>query len=319
MKSVRQPPQRASTNWRRFKLRSAVVATLLLWAGAAEAETVLRVVMFSDLKFLDPIVSSADPVRNHGYMIYDTLFSTDANGEIRPQMVDKTDVSPDQLTYTFTLRDGLYWHDGQPVTAEDCVASIKRWAVRDNVGQKLMTFVEAVTAKDKKTIEMRLKEPTGLVLRALGKPYANVPFMMPRRVAETSPFAQISDVTGSGPFVMNRSEWRPGDRLVYVRNPRYTPRAEPVSGLAGGKVVKVDRVETVAITDHLQAVNALLAGEVDFIEAPPHDLLPLLTADPNIRLWDLNSLGRQNFFRPNHLHAPFDNPKVRQALSLIHI
>ena len=314
MKSAPRLPQRASTKWRRFKLRSAAVATLLLWAGAAQAETVLRVVMFSDLKFLDPILSSADPVRNHGYMIYDTLFATDANGEIRPQMVDKTDVSFDQLTYTFTLRDGLYWHDGQPVTAEDCVASIKRWAARDNVGQQLMTFVEVVTAKDEKTIEMRLKEPSGLVLRALGKPYANVPFMMPKRVAETSPYRQISDVTGSGPFIMNKAEWRPGDRLVYVKNPRYMPRTEPVSGLAGGKVVKVDQVEAVAITDHLQAVNALLAGEVDFIEAPPHDLLPLLTADPQIRLWDLNPLGRQNVFRPNHLHEPFDKPKVRQAL-----
>ena len=98
--------------------------------------------MNSDLKILDPIWNTAFVIRDHGYMIYDTLFATDAQGEIRPQMVDTTEVSADKLTYTFTLRDGLLWHDGQPVTAEDCVASIKRWAARDAVGQKLMTFVD---------------------------------------------------------------------------------------------------------------------------------------------------------------------------------
>ena len=84
--------------------------------------------MHSDLKILDPIWTTAYIVRNHGYMVYDTLFATDEKGEIKPQMVDKYEVSADKLTHTFTLRDGLLWHDGQPVTAEDCVASIKRWA-----------------------------------------------------------------------------------------------------------------------------------------------------------------------------------------------
>ena len=105
-------------------------AALLASAGAVQAETVLRIVMNSDLKILDPIWNTAFVIRDHGYMVYDTLFATDADGEIRPQMVDRTEVSADKLTYTFTLRDGLKWHDGQPVTAEDCVASIRRWAAR---------------------------------------------------------------------------------------------------------------------------------------------------------------------------------------------
>ena len=120
----------------------AAVAALLASSVAVQAETVLRIVMNSDLKIIDPIWNTAFVIRDHGYMIYDTLFATDAEGEIRPQMVDTTEVSADKLTYTFTLRDGLKWHDGQPVTAEDCVASIKRWAARDAVGQKLMTFVD---------------------------------------------------------------------------------------------------------------------------------------------------------------------------------
>ena len=234
--------------------------------------------MHSDLKIVDPIWTTAYITRNHGYMVYDTLFAMDEKGEIKPQMVDKYDVSADKLTYTFTLRDGLAWHDGAPVTAEDCVASIKRWAAKDALGQKVMTFVDTITVGDAKTFTVKLKEQTGLLIFALGKPSSNVPFMMPKRVAETDPNTQISDFTGSGPFVFKRDEWKPGDKAVYVKFDKYKPRSEPASGLAGGKVVKVDRVEWLAISDQQQAVNALLAGEIDYIEAPSHDLLPLVKA-----------------------------------------
>jgi peptide/nickel transport system substrate-binding protein len=200
------------------------------------------------------------------------------------------------------------------VTSDDCVASIKRWAAKDAAGQMLMRFVENLEVVDTKTFRLKLKEPTGLVLTALGKRSSNVPFMMPKRVAETDPNTQISDFTGSGPFVFKKDEWKVGDKVVYVKFDKYLPRPEPTSGLAGGKVVKVDRVEWRAISDHMQAVNALLAGEIDFIETPPHDLYPMLRADPNVKLWILNPLGLQYMFRPNHLHYPFDNPKVRQAL-----
>jgi peptide/nickel transport system substrate-binding protein len=292
---------------------AAAVAVTSFTAPACAQKT-LRAVMHSDLKILDPIWTTAYIVRNHGYLIYDTLFATDAEGKIRPQMVDKYEVSADQLTHTFTLRDGLAWHDGQPVTAEDCVASIKRWGAKDSAGQKLMTFVAGLETKDAKTFVMKLKEPTGLVLLGLGKPSSNVPFMMPKRVAETDPNTQISDFTGSGPFIFKREEWKPGDKTVYVKNDKYKPRSEPASGLAGGKIAKVDRVEWRAISDHQQAVNALLAGEIDYIETPKHDLLPLLKKDKGIKLWDYNPLGNQYTFRPNQLHKPFDNPKIRQAL-----
>ncbi len=295
----------------------AIAGVAVAMAGltaSAQADKTLRAVMHSDLKILDPIWTTAYIVRNHGYMIYDTLFTTDENGEIKPQMVDKYDVSADQLTHTFSLRDALLWHDGQPVTAEDCVASIKRWAAKDATGQKLMTFVASIEVVDAKTFVIKLKEPTGLVLLGLGKPSSNVPFMMPKRVAETDPNTQISDFTGSGPFVFKRDEWKPGDKTVYIKFDKYKPRSEPASGLAGGKVVKVDRVEWRAISDHQQAVNALLAGEIDFIEQPPHDLLPLALADANIKFFDWNPLGNQFTFRPNWTAKPLDNPKIRQAL-----
>jgi peptide/nickel transport system substrate-binding protein len=303
------------TVWRRLVMAFLVAAAAATSSAApVQVEQTLRAVMHSDLKILDPIWTTAYIVRNHGYMIYDTLFATDENGEIKPQMVEKHEVSADQLTHTFTLRDGLVWHDGAPVTAEDCVASIKRWGAKDATGQKLMTFVAGFEIKDARTFQIKLKEPTGLVLLGLGKPSSAVPFMMPKRVAETDPNTQISDFTGSGPFVFKKDEWKPGDKTVYVKFDKYKPRSEPASGLAGGKVVKIDRVEWRAISDQQQAVNALIAGEIDFIEQPPHDLLPLALADANIKYVDWNVAGNQYTFRPNWLHKPFDNPKVREAL-----
>src|SRR5262245_40664284 len=230
----------------RGTLRVAALAAAMLGGVGGEAsaqQKVFKAVMHSDLKILDPIWTTAYIVRNHGYMIYDTLFAQDERGEVKPQMVDKYDISADQLSYTITLRDGLFWHDGKPVKSEDCIASIKRWAAKDATGQKMMSFVASIDAANDKTFTIKLREPTGLVLIGLSNPSSNVPFMMPKRVAETDPNAQISDFTGSGLFVFKQDEWKPGDKTVYIRNEKYKPRAEPASGLAGGKVVNVDRVE----------------------------------------------------------------------------
>jgi peptide/nickel transport system substrate-binding protein len=283
---------------------------------AAEAQT-LRAVMHSDLKILDPIWTTAYIVRNHGYMIYDTLLSMDEKLAVKPQMVDKWEIGGDEVTYTFTLRDGLLFHDGQKVTTADVIASIQRWGSKDSMGQKLLSFTKELKPVDDKVFQLVLKEPYGLVLESLAKPSSNVLFIMPKRVAETPGSEQISDFTGSGPFVFKRDEWKPGDKTVYVKFDKYQPRSEPPSGLAGGKKVNLERVEWLAIPDHQTAVNALLAGEIDYIEAPPHDLLPVLKADKSIQLVDWNPLGNQYTFRFNTLHKPFDNPKIRQAALMV--
>jgi len=300
--------------FRRAILAATCVGSLVAMEAPALAQTTLRAVMHSDLKILDPIWTTAYIVRNHGYMIYDVLLAQDEKGEIKPQMVEKYEALADGKGYTFTLRDGLLWHDGQPVTSEDCIASIKRWAAKDSLGQKMMTFVDSIAAVDAKTFTIKLKEPTGLVLLGLSKPSSNVPFMMPKRVAETDPNKQIEDFTGSGPFVFLKDEWKPGDKTVYAKFDKYKPRSEPASGMAGGKVVKVDRVEWRAISDAQQAVNALSKGEIDFVEQPSHDLLGTLKKDSNISVIISPPLKGQYVFRPNHIHKPFDNPKIRQAL-----
>jgi peptide/nickel transport system substrate-binding protein len=289
-------------------------AAIVALAGTASAETVLRVALHSDLKIIDPIWTTALISTHHANMIYDTLFAVDDKLQVKPQMVDKWDVSADKLTWTFTLRDGLEWHDGQPVTAEDCVASIKRWGARDSMGQKLMGEVASLTAPDAKTIKMVLKEPYGLVLESLGKSSSNIPFMMPKRVAETDPNTQITDTTGSGPFIFKKDEWKPGEKAVYVKNPKYKPRNEPPSGLAGGKVAKVDRVEWIWIADQQTQINALLNGEVDLVEIVPPDLLPLLQKEKAIKITVTNTAGRQYAMRFNVLWKPFDNAKIRQAV-----
>jgi peptide/nickel transport system substrate-binding protein len=287
----------------------------LLGAAPAEAQT-LKVVMHSDLKILDPIWTTAYIQRNFGYMVWDTLFAMDEKFDVKPQMVDKYDVSADKLTWTFTLRDGLEWHDGKPVTSEDCIASIKRWAAKDSMGQKMMGSVLDFEAVDPKTFKMKMKEPYGLVLQSLGKPSSNVPFMMPARVAATDPNSQIKleDVIGSGPFIFKADEWKPGEKTVFLKNPKYKPRPDPPSGLAGGKVVKIDRVEWIAMPDAQTQVAALQNSEIDMIESPGHDLLPLLASDKNIKLVNYNPAGLQYTFRFNSLFKPFDNPKIRHAV-----
>ena len=280
----------------------------------AQAETVLRVVPHSGLKILDPIWTTAYISRNHGYMIYDTLFALDTKGNVQPQMVDTVTRSEDGLTVTMTLRDGLKWHDGADVTAEDTVASIKRWGGKDAMGQKMMSFVDDLSAADAKTMVFKLNTPTGLVELALAKPSSNVPFMMPARIAATPGDEQISEYIGSGPFMFNGDEWEPGVRVVYDKFDDYVPRSEPTDGFAGAKIAKVDQVIWTPNRDIQQAINALNAGEVDIIESTPPDLLPLVEEGGQGYTQSPNLQGLQYTFRFNVLHPPFDNPKVRQAL-----
>src|SRR5437899_6971561 len=154
-----------------FDFRKSVVALLAAASigglvsampEGVQAQTI-KAVMHSDVKILDPIWTTAYIQRNFGYMVWDTLFAMDEKFEVKPQMVDKYDVSADKLTWTFTLRDGLEWSNGTPVTAEDCIASIKRWAAKDSMGQKLMGSVAGLEAVDAKTFKTKRKQHYGLV------------------------------------------------------------------------------------------------------------------------------------------------------------
>ena len=210
------------------------VATTFSGGSALAQGKVIKMIPGGDLKIIDPIQNASYISRNHGYMVYDTLFAVDSKGQVKPQMIDTWTLSPDKTKYTFTLRQGLKWHDAAPVTSADCVASIKRWGAKDVSGTLLMRELASLDVVDERTFTLTLKQPFGLVIEALGKPSSNVPFMMPERIAKTDPNQQITDATGSGPFIFKKDEWVPGNKVVYVKNPNYLPRNEPADGLAGG-------------------------------------------------------------------------------------
>jgi len=299
----------------RLAVAAAFAATFAtLGVPAAQAETTLIVVPHSNLAILDPIWTTAYMSRNHGYMIYDTLFGTDENNKIQPQMVDKWTVSKDNKVYDFTLRSGLAFHDGAPVTGEDVVASLDRWGKRDALGVALMTFVDKIEATGPNSFRITLKEPCGFVLEALGKPSSNVPFIMPKRVAETDPKTQITDYTGSGPYIFVKDEFKPGDKAVYVKNTKYVPRKEKPSGTAGGKNVYVDKVVwNLALRDYQAQINALQKGEIDILESVPFQHYATVVKDKNLQVRK-PKIGLQYMCRFNHLLKPFDNVKVRRAV-----
>ena len=290
---------------------------MLVTAGMlvpASAETVLRIRMPGDLKQIDPLWTSSYPVRDMAYLIYDTLFAMDAKFNPRPQMVDKYDISADGTVYSFTLRDHLKWHDGKPVTSADCIASLERWMTKDGLGRELARQLDRFEATDARSFKIVLKRPWGLTLTALAKVSSYVPFMMPERLAKTPPDKDITEPIGSGPFKMKVDEWNPGSKIVYVKNPDYVPRNEPASGLAGGKSAKVDRIERIHIPDDTSAVNALIAGEIDYIDDLAADMTPLVEASPDLLRQVRDPLGRGTQVVLNHTQPPFDNIKVRQAV-----
>ena len=293
-------------------LATAAIAMSAPAVHGQNGRRTLRFIAEADLKVLDPVWTSAYITRNHSYLVYDTLFGTDEKLQIKPQMVERTDVTADGATYTFTLREDLRWHDGKPVLAEDCVESLKRWGKRDRFGQFLMSHIGKLVPLDRRRFTLQLQERFGLVLEALGG--SRGPFMMPARVAAASADEQIKEVVGSGPFRFLKDEWQAGEQAVYERNPSYVPRDERPSGSTGGKHVHIDRVVWRYIPDPWEAVEALATNEVDWWQEVQTDMLPKIEQHPDIATFVFDHLGSQGWLRPNCLHPPFNNSKARQAL-----
>jgi peptide/nickel transport system substrate-binding protein len=291
-----------------------LACALAIGAQAARAGGTLTAVLESEVVFLDPHATTANITRTFGYLVYDMLFAMDAKGIIRPQMVRDWQVSDDKLTWSFTLRDGLAFQDGQPVTAADCVASLRRWGPRDALGRMLMAATQSLEARDAKTFVLTLKEPFPLVLETLSKPNALVPFIMPARLASLPPDQKMTEVMGSGPFVFRRDLWRTGDAMVLERNAAYVPRAEPPDFLAGGKQVKIDRL-TLRVMDNITGASALRKAEIDYLQYVPFDLIGQVEGDPNIKIMALGGLDQfQGNYRVNAAAPPFDDPAVRRVL-----
>jgi peptide/nickel transport system substrate-binding protein len=302
-----------------MKRRTFLAATTAALAapaiGGAAAMNTLKFIPQSDVTILDPIWTTAYVTRNHGFLIFDTLYGIDGAFAAQPQMVSGHNIENDGKLWNLTLRDGLLWHDGEKVLARDCVASIKRWGARDPFGQTLMAYTDELSAPDDKTIRFRLKKPFALLPDALGKPGSNFCAMMPERLASTDAFKPVTEMVGSGPFKWNTGDRVVGSLAVYDRNPTYQPRPDgPAQWTAGPKVVHVDRVEWHVIPDESTKANALITGEVDWWENPTSDMLPLLARSSDITSRVTDSTGTMACMRMNQLWPPFDNPDIRRAL-----
>ncbi len=305
---------------RRDLLKTAGGAAGILAAprlSLAANSKVLRFVPQANLANLDPIWTTQYVVRNGSLLIWDTLYGVNEHLEPQPQMVESHEASPDFKTWTFKLRPGLKFHDGEPVLSKDVVASIHRWSARDStMGRVIKAQLDALEAVDDKTFRFRMNKPYPKMLFALGKSSTPVLFIMPARIAATDPFTQISEYVGSGPMRFKRDEWVPGAKAVFQRFDGYQPRSEKASWMAGGKRIHFDRIEWQVIPDGATAAGALQNAEVDWWETPLSDLVPLLRRSSDIVLDIADPLGNIGVFRINHLYPPFNDVRARQAIQL---
>jgi peptide/nickel transport system substrate-binding protein len=281
----------------------------------AQESKVLRFIPQTDLTVLDPMLTYAYATRTHAYLVFDTLYGQDSSFQSSPQMLDGHLQEDDGKLWRLTLRPGLKWHDGVPVLARDCVASIRRWAKVDPFGQSLMLATDSLLAGDDRTIVFRFKRRFPLLPQALGKLPTMAPVMMPERLALTDPSTPISEMIGSGPFRFLPDERVSGSRVAYARFADYVPRSGGVpQWTAGPKIARVDRVEWTTIPDATTAAAALQSGEQDWWEYATSDLLPVLKNQPNVRTSVQDTGGRMCYLRMNEMQPPFDNSAIRRAV-----
>ena len=302
---------------RRTLLGTAAASMLAAPAIAQPAKTsTLRFIPQSNLTSLDPIWTTATVTSNHGYYVYDTLYASNGKSQPLPQMAEGHEVSADGRVWRIRLRDGLTFHDGTPVRAVDCAASLRRFASVDEFGKLLARVVDTMVPADDRTLEIRLTEPFPLLLDVLAKSDARVPFIMPERLARTPASTAITEVVGSGPYRFLPMEYNSGSSVAYAKFDRYVPRSEAPDWASGAKVAYYDRIEWHIIPDAATAAAALRNGEVDWWENPTSDLIPLLRQDPNIKMTIQNPAGNCAVMRLNNLQPPFDNEGIRRAVMM---
>jgi peptide/nickel transport system substrate-binding protein len=301
---------------RRQFLATSAAATLAAPAVRAAGDPkVLKFVPQADIALLDPHFAPALVTRNHAYLVYDTLYGVDDQARPKPQMAAGHVIEDDGKTWKITLRDGLKFHDGAPVLARDCAASLLRWSKRDVYAVSVFQQVDEVSAISDNVLQFRLKRPFRLLADLLGKQNPFAPCIMPERLAKAAPSQQVTEVVGSGPYRFVAAERVPGSRAVYEKFDGYVPRPDgKPEGSTGPKIAYIPRIEWHTIPDPATAAAALQAGEVDWWEQPTTDLLPLLRKHKDVVVDIVDTLGYVSVMRFNHLLPPFDKPAIRQAL-----
>ena len=295
---------------------TAALALPVSRARAADAAKTLRIIHASDLQSLDPIWTTAPPTKDYAFLTFDQLIAVDANYVPRPQMAEGWTVEDNGRSVVIGLRDGLKFHDREPVRSADCIASIARWSMRDGFGQALGRATDRMEPIDDRRFRIRLKRPFPLLPAAIGKSSSSQCFIMPERMAKTDPMKQVTDWIGSGPYRFLHDEWVAGSHVAWAKNEAYIPRSEPVSGIAGGRIPAMDRVEWTILADAATAFAALQNGEQDYWDTPASDLIPAIQARPDLVTRVRNTSGSYAMMQFNHLQPPFDDPAVCQAVAM---
>lgn len=300
---------------RRDVLKSAVAVALANPAIArAETQQILKFLPQADLAVLDPVWTTADVTRNHAHLVFDTLYGQDNNFQPHPQMAAGHTISSDKKQWDIALRDGLKFHDGTPVLARDCVASIQRWWQRDGFGGVLRSATDEVSAPSDKQIRFRLKKPFPLLADALAVT-TSMCCMMPERLAKTDPMQQVTEMVGSGPYQFIATERVVGSRVVYERFADYVPRTGgPAEMTAGPKTAHFDRVIWSVVPDPATKAAAMRAGEFDWWENPTIDLLSMLKSERDLTTVVKDHTGEIAVMRFNCLYPPFDKPEIRRIV-----
>ncbi len=279
----------------------------------AASATTIRFTPEADLAVLDPVWTTASQSGQHAALVYDTLFGQDAEYQPQLQMLESCTVEEDGRRWTMRLREGLAFHDGEKVLARDCAASVRRWSARDPFGQAMAAATDEIAATDDRTLTLRLKTRFP-VLDALARNSGVPCVIMPERLAKTDPFTQVTDTTGSGPFIYKADERNPGARVVYARNPKYVPRKDgPLGGTAGPKLAHFERVEWAILPDPTTAAAALQRGEIDWLLTPNADLVETLRRSQGVTVRVAFPLGSISCMRFNWLQPPFDRAEIRRA------
>jgi peptide/nickel transport system substrate-binding protein len=295
---------------------AALLATSVGRARAAGTAKTLRVIHASDLHSLDPIWTTAPPTKDYAFLTFDQLIAVDANFIPRPQMAEGWSVEDNGRSVVIGLREGLKFHDGVPVRSSDCIASIVRWSARDGFGQGVRRLTDVMEVIDDRRFRIRLKQPFPLLPAAIGKSSSSQCFIMPERMAKTDPMKQVTEWIGSGPYRFLKDEWVAGAHVAWTKFDDYIPRSEPVSGIAGGRVPAVDRVEWTILGDAATAFAALQSGEQDYWDAPASDLVAAIQARPELVARVRNTSGSYHMLQFNHLQRPFSDLAICQAVAM---
>jgi peptide/nickel transport system substrate-binding protein len=300
---------------RRAFLAASAAALAAPHLARAAGSTTLKFIPESDVAVLDPIWTTATVTRNHAYLVFDTLYGQDDQYAMQPQMVAGHTVEPDGRLWRLTLREGLMFHDGTPVRAQDVVPSIRRFAARDAFGRALMDATDELTAVSDSVVQFRLKHPFPLLPNALGKTGTVMPCIMPERLAVTDPYKQVTEMVGSGPYRFLADEHVSGSFVAYQHFPLYLPRKDgPTTFTAGPKIPVFDRIEWHVIPDPATATAALTSGEMDWWQNPTPDVLGPIRSSGRMTVEIQDPSGGIGILRFNELFPPFDNPAIRRAL-----